>query len=126
MAEPPSGADDSDSFANLLEYILGLDPTRQDGASAHPVVVRNKEEGSVSFSFSMASAIGGDVEVWIESSSTLMDWTVLTRRESDGTWEGQLPVTISSAESGRRRVTLVQPGATEERVFYRLAVGMAE
>jgi hypothetical protein len=71
----PSDNPDGDRLVNLLEYVLGGDPTAEDVPSVSPKVQTIDSESYYTFTLGVDSV---DVPMEIQHSPDLVDWTTLS------------------------------------------------
>lgn len=117
LTTPAQGDQEGDGLRNDLEYALGLNPKLPTGLAGLPAVVKSGSNDLVSFS--MPSLSSPDVELKIESSTDLLNWSPLATRTGEAAWTG--PVAVAPAAAGFDTVTLTRPSPGEAKRFYRLS-----
>lgn len=106
--------DDGDGIPALLEELIGLDPTRRDGAVLHPTVVREHGRDWLEFRYSrMRSRVGGvlQLERLDEQSRWVPDLTPLEILESHD--ESDLVRVLYPLDAGRPVLIRLRAALTE-------------
>ena len=68
---------DHDSLPNLIEYVLGSDPTHSDHGVSPVRGIPDDEQGVFEWSFTRVAASAGDAILMVEHSADLIQWTRL-------------------------------------------------
>ncbi len=121
LTTPAQGDQEGDGLRNDLEYALGLNPVTPTAATAAGLPAFTKAGTNDVFSFQMPTLSSPDVELRIESSPDLVNWTVLATRTGGNAWSGPAPVVLTPATAGYETVTLTRPTPGTTRQFYRLS-----
>ena len=120
----PEEDEDGDGLSNLLEYALGLVPTK---ASMTDLSLARLEDGDV-FTFSVPHFGGGDISLQVQTSEDLRIWENRAIQERGRAWRSISPADLEveqNAQPGWDQITL---GVSREegvvRQFYRLSVNL--
>jgi hypothetical protein len=123
-ARPSSFASDDpnrDGVANLTAYLFGLPATGAiSGAEREflPRCVHLPEGPGIQFEIIPDH---NDLELILERTSDLRNWSEVSRKTGGGAWGGPAVVTEESATGGRRRFTMIAPPPLGTPAsFYRL------
>ena len=110
--------DDCDGVANLIEYMLALDPTVHQNSTNLPDFFQ--AGGNDVFEFTMASPAGSDVILEVRRSEDLAGWMTIATRALDGSWSGPASVGLSGGGIGLQTVTVTHTTGAGPRYFYTL------
>ena len=121
LTTPATGDQEHDGFPNLVEYALGQNPVQaSNGNPGLPVLV--KGAFSDTFTFAMPNPAGSDLELEIQMSGDLENWSKMAEY-TGGQWSGM--ATATPVAPGWDRITLNQPSMGIPRRFYRLAARLS-
>ena len=99
---------DNDGMDNLLEFVLGGNPTTSDAASVQPI--SNYAGGSLTVRFKRSDASEGLMTLTVEYSTDLLNWT-------------SIPVGATSAVSGGTTVIITENGTANDSVSVAIQAG---
>ena len=114
--------DDLDLVPNIHEYILGRNPTVMD--NPEPLQWVQVDAGTPSFNFLYPTAGRSDIQIHVQTSSTLQpdDWTSVVTRTGIGAWPDSVSLNTNpgSTEQHLEEVEISGPIPANGALFYRL------
>ncbi len=116
--QDPAGDPDGDSLTNILEYVLGGNPSLRDSASIGPAA--SKSGSNCIFTFKRSDLSEGDTTQFVEYGVDLVAWGSYAVGASPGT--GPVVIVEDSPSAALDSVTVTIPTGGAANFFVRLKV----
>lgn len=107
---------DNDGIANALEFVFGLDPTKNNASS----VSSSLTGGYLTMTFPRARSTENDMVMAVEVSTDLTTWATYWIGTSSSTTADGLILTVTDAGGGMDSITVQVPAGTNTRLFTRV------
>ena len=117
LASNPEEDSNSDGVSNLSSYFFGINPigtSTEDSRGRVPVISNELE-----FTFTYQGD-RPDLEVRIEKSQDLIQWSEVTRKIGLGGWSHADGITVEEVDGATRRISIANDQSENELMFYRL------
>ncbi len=108
---------DGDCLDNLIEFVLGTNPTTADTSPA-PIFIENSNQGRFHFLFDGSTS---GVTTTIQTSSDLISWTD-THQSTDGAFFSTITPGYTLTDGGTPREISISSDANPGKLFYRIKV----
>lgn len=119
---PGTGNEDGDPFEDVLEYLLGLDPTTGNPSSDGTEFYTDTVVGGIRFDIPYPAS--SDARYEVEASTTLdaESWDTIATKVGTAAWSGSGAVTVNIGSDGTQEVIITDEALSTPpgRQFFRL------